>query len=63
MTARQVDDAGVAGPPSSNAPNGGGVDDGGSDSAVSRVFDAIVKPESDDREYRGLQLANGMKVG
>ena len=59
MTARQVDDAGVVAPTCATA--GGGVD-AGSGGPVARVFDSIVKPEADNREYRGLQLANGMKV-
>ena len=58
MTARQVDDGGVAAPPNSTTTTSG---DAGSGS-VATVFDAIVKPEADNREYRGLQLANGMKV-
>ena len=60
MTARQVDDGGVAAPPNSTTTTSGGVDAGSG--SVVKVFDAIVKPEADNREYRGLQLANGMKV-
>ena len=33
-----------------------------SSSSVVKVIDNIVKPESDDRQYRGLVLTNGLKV-
>jgi len=59
MTARQVDDGGVAPMTPNNASTNGG---DGNACQVASVFDAIAKPEADNREYRGLQLANGMKV-
>ena len=49
MTARQVDDAGVAAPPTQGAAAGGGATMT-NDGAVARVFDAIVKPEADNRD-------------
>lgn len=58
MPACKVDDGGVA-TTTTKASTAGGVGNAGE---VSKLFDAIAKPEADNRLYRGLQLANGMKV-
>jgi len=60
MTARQVGDGGCEAASPNGASTAGSVGTGSA--SVARIFDDIAKPEADNRDYRGLQLSNGMKV-